>query len=75
MTKAESHAGTPRTVTCPICGQQFTCALSANCWCASKAVPEEVRNYLAAHYETCVCSACLDRLVEQSEAGGPFFSR
>ncbi|NTU68317.1 MAG: cysteine-rich CWC family protein [Chlorobiaceae bacterium] len=65
MATAEPHAGTPRTATCPMCGQQFTCGLSATCWCSTRRVPEEVRSWLADHYETCVCSACLDRVVEQ----------
>ncbi|MCE1273940.1 MAG: cysteine-rich CWC family protein [Chlorobiaceae bacterium] len=67
MTNSEQHTGTPRTVTCPICGQQFTCALSTSCWCSTRVVPEEVRRYLASHYDTCVCSACLDRLIEDAE--------
>ena len=65
MTTSEPHAGTPRTLTCPMCGQPFTCGLSASCWCAARKVTEEVRAWLAARYETCVCSTCLDRLVEE----------
>jgi hypothetical protein len=67
MTTGEEHTGTPRTVICPMCGEQFTCGLSATCWCAGKAVPEEVRRQLAARYETCVCSACLDRLIDDAQ--------
>ncbi len=66
MTTSEPHTGTPRTVTCPMCGQQFTCGLSTSCWCVTREVPEEVRRNLAARFKTCVCSACLDRLVEEA---------
>jgi hypothetical protein len=66
MTTSDHHEGAPRPVTCPMCGQKFTCGMSSSCWCATRAVPEEVRKYLAARYETCVCSACLDRLVEDA---------
>jgi hypothetical protein len=64
-TSAEQHPGTPRTVVCPMCGQQFTCGMSTTCWCGTKTVSDEVRAYLAARYETCVCSNCLDRLIEE----------
>ena len=70
MTTPELHGGTPRSLICPMCGQHFTCGMSASCWCAIRIVPDEVRTWLAARYETCVCSTCLDRLVEQSEKGG-----
>ncbi|NTV03153.1 MAG: cysteine-rich CWC family protein [Chlorobiaceae bacterium] len=70
MPTPESHSGTPRSVTCPMCGQQFTCGLSSSCWCATRIVPDEVRAWLAARYETCVCSICLDRLVEEGVPEG-----
>ena len=54
-----------------MCGQEFTCGLSAACWCAARRVPDEVRAWLAARYESCVCSACLDRLVEEGPPGEP----
>lgn len=63
----QPHESTPKTVTCPACGAQFTCGLSANCWCATRVVPDTVRRYLAGRYETCVCSTCLDRLIAESE--------
>lgn len=65
----EQSVGSGKTVTCPICGESFTCALSSTCWCASRKVPAEVTEYLAGRYETCVCSACLDRLIEQAGSG------
>jgi hypothetical protein len=66
MTTSETHTGTPRTVTCPICGQNFTCGMSTSCWCATRVVADEVRRYLAERYDTCVCSTCLDRLIEKA---------
>ena len=66
----ESHAGhaeTARQMTCPMCGKEFTCSLSASCWCSTRVVPDEVRARLAARYQTCVCSACLDSLVGEQE--------
>ncbi|NTU93908.1 MAG: cysteine-rich CWC family protein [Chlorobiaceae bacterium] len=59
----EQHTGTPRTVTCPRCGKAFTCGMSTSCWCATRVVPEKVRKELAARYDTCICSACLDQLI------------
>ena len=57
----------PKTVTCPICGEQFTCGMSTTCWCATRVVPDSVRRYLAERYETCVCGECLDRLIEEAK--------
>lgn len=67
MTSPEQHAGTPRVVTCPNCGAEFTCSRSSSCWCATRVLPDEVRAWLAARYVSCVCSACLDRLVEEAK--------
>lgn len=58
---------TPKMVVCPICGEQFTCAMSTSCWCATRVVPEAVRRHLAERYATCVCSACLDRLIAEAK--------
>ncbi len=63
--QSEAHTGTERTVICPICAQPFTCALSSTCWCSTRKVPPEVRDYLAERYKSCVCSTCLDRLIEK----------
>ncbi|MEI6639483.1 MAG: hypothetical protein FDX02_07570 [Chlorobium sp.] len=68
-TSIEHTPGSGKTVICPICGQQFTCALSSTCWCVTKTVPPQVRDYLAGRYETCVCSTCLDRLIKQAGTG------
>jgi hypothetical protein len=59
--------GVPKKVACPVCGEQFTCGMSSSCWCATRVVPESVRHYLAERYETCVCSSCLDRLIEEAK--------
>ena len=66
---SEQPIGSGKTVRCPICGESFTCGLSSTCWCASRKVPAEVKDYLADHYETCICSTCLDRLIEQAGSG------
>jgi hypothetical protein len=65
----EQTLGSGKTVSCPVCGQKFTCELSATCWCASRNVPSDVKEYLAERYETCVCSTCLDRLIEKAGTG------
>jgi hypothetical protein len=62
-----SLEATPKTVTCPICGEQFTCGMSTSCWCATRVVPDSVRRFLAERYETCVCSVCLDRLIAEAK--------
>ncbi|ASQ90152.1 hypothetical protein CHL67_03700 [Prosthecochloris sp. GSB1] len=55
--------------TCPICGSSFECTLSRECWCASVSLPEEVRDYLARRYDTCVCRNCLETLAEKAGKG------
>ncbi len=65
----ESGSGA-RTVVCPICGKDFTCSLSPDCWCARKIIPSTVSDYLASRYKTCVCSDCVDRLIEQASTYG-----
>jgi hypothetical protein len=66
---SEQTIGSGKTVTCPICGGSFICGLSSTCWCASRKVPTEVKEYLAERYEKCICSTCLDRLIEQAGSG------
>ena len=58
-----------KTLVCPICAQTFICSLSSTCWCATKVVPARVHDYLAGRYKTCICSTCLDMLVEKAGAG------
>jgi hypothetical protein len=53
-----------------MCGQNFTCGMSTSCWCATRVVADEVRRYLAERYDTCVCSTCLDRLIEKAGEQG-----
>ncbi|NTW70084.1 MAG: cysteine-rich CWC family protein [Chlorobiaceae bacterium] len=65
----EHDSGSAGAVTCPMCGSSFTCSRSSTCWCSTRKVPAEVREYLAERYETCVCSNCLDRLTEKAKAG------
>jgi hypothetical protein len=66
MTKNVSpEEGLPNTVTCPMCGKQYYCGLSKLCWCATMPVSDEIRAWLAARYQTCVCMTCLTRLIEE----------
>ncbi len=65
----EPTPGSGKTVRCPICYQQFTCALSSTCWCSTRKVPAEVKEHLAERFTTCVCSTCLDRLIAEAGAG------
>jgi len=65
----EHKSGSEREKTCPMCGNLFICERSSTCWCSTRTVPAEVREYLAERYETCVCSNCLDRLTEKANAG------
>ncbi len=65
----EPVPGNGRTLRCPICRQQFTCLLSSTCWCSTRKVPVEVKESLAERFTTCVCSTCLDRLIEEAGTG------
>ncbi len=65
----EHEGGAEKTVTCPICKDSFTCGLSSTCWCSTRTVPAKVKEYLSERYETCICSTCLDRLIEQAGSG------
>ncbi|MEI6758262.1 MAG: cysteine-rich CWC family protein [Chlorobium sp.] len=70
MAHPDEHTiGSGKTLTCPICNQPFTCALSSTCWCATRVVPGEVLDYLAERYKTCVCSTCLDQLIARAGTG------
>lgn len=48
---------------CPRCGKLFTCSEDMNCWCITYIMPDRVREYVASHFEGCVCRDCLDELV------------
>ncbi len=65
----EPASGNGKTLRCPICRQQFTCALSSTCWCSTRTVPTKVKEYLAEQYAKCICSTCLDRLIEEAGTG------
>ncbi|NTW64393.1 MAG: cysteine-rich CWC family protein [Chlorobiaceae bacterium] len=66
----EEKPGKEQEVVCPMCGQRFICSHSAFCWCASRKIPAALSDYLAGRYETCLCSTCLDRLIEQFSVSG-----
>ncbi len=57
------------TEICPACGAAFECRMSEECWCASINLPPDVREYLADHYESCLCRNCLETMIKKAEAG------
>ncbi|RNA64667.1 hypothetical protein CR163_005080 [Prosthecochloris sp. ZM_2] len=61
MEKRDGHEEAT-VVVCPRCGKEFECSRSADCWCSQLEIPEDVARYLAEHYESCVCRACLEEL-------------
>lgn len=65
--------GSPEHVTCPRCGKTFTCSGSSDCWCATMKLSDELRSYLASHYDTCVCRECLEELSATSQHQSPDF--
>ena len=62
MKEPENNSSTPVSVTCPRCGKTFICSRSSECWCTTMELTDEIRSYLAAHYDTCVCRECLEEL-------------
>ncbi|MDT9546515.1 MAG: cysteine-rich CWC family protein [Chlorobium sp.] len=73
MTHSGQQESNPKTtsksISCPICGALFTCDGSVDCWCASRTVPVAVLEDLSRLYDTCICPACLDRLIAEYQAG------
>ncbi|MDX9741840.1 MAG: cysteine-rich CWC family protein [Gammaproteobacteria bacterium] len=49
---------------CPGCGESFECksGLVALCQCRDVALTPVQREYIAAHYDDCLCRACLRQL-------------
>jgi len=62
MKEPENNSSTPVNITCPRCGTVFTCSHSSDCWCNTMELSDEIRQYLAEHYTTCVCRECLEEL-------------
>ncbi|MFC1734213.1 cysteine-rich CWC family protein [candidate division KSB1 bacterium] len=47
------------TESCPKCGNTFLCSKSNKCWCYEYDIPPENRDYIEAHYNSCLCPDCL----------------
>lgn len=45
--------------TCPVCGRNFRCAGSADCWCASVRLTGKALEELRATHVDCLCEDCL----------------
>ncbi|KAA6233144.1 hypothetical protein EKD00_01975 [Chlorobium phaeovibrioides] len=69
MTHSSEQEPHPKIISCPICGNSFTCEGSLDCWCASRTVPAALLEELSRRYTTCICPACLDRLRAEHTAG------
>lgn len=53
-----------RELTCPLCGEKFTCKRWIGCWCQGVSISKERLQALKAVTDDCVCPSCL------SESGG-----
>ncbi len=52
---------------CSKCGGPFGCgADSSSCWCQKYEVSPALLARLRASYDDCLCSACLEMMVEES---------
>ena len=49
---------------CPRCGKTFECRHEdiENCWCMSAEIHPAAMNFIADHYEGCLCRECIDTL-------------
>ncbi len=48
-----------RELTCPLCGEKFTCKRWIGCWCQRVSVSKERLRALKAVTDDCVCPSCL----------------
>jgi len=55
--KYEPHA-------CARCGKLHTCTGTYRCWCTQVEIPENVRDYIMACFDGCLCPDCVRELVE-----------
>ena len=58
---------------CPHCKNLFDCKVSniAHCGCTAIAVSAVTRNYIANHFEDCLCSNCLKYFEKQLNTSIP----
>jgi hypothetical protein len=52
---------------CPKCGNQFVCTGDSNCWCMEIVIPKKVQDYIASHFEECLCKECIFELIKKLE--------
>jgi hypothetical protein len=53
----------PRRLACAVCGTEFSCGLSAECWCAA----ETAKLPLPAGNGDCLCPDCLRKAAATAE--------
>lgn len=53
--------------TCPNCNRNFECNHSANCWCSSILIQEDILNFLKRNFNDCLCEKCLHKLILKRE--------
>jgi hypothetical protein len=47
---------------CPRCGKTFTCTGNLYCWCMEVSIPNNVKDYIAAKYDGCLCKVCIEEV-------------
>lgn len=53
------------TKKCPRCNSTFECQHSSNCWCSKYTIPDNVKVYLKANYNDCLCENCLNAIIKE----------
>ena len=51
----------PVTKTCEACGVTFECG-GYHCWCGKVGIAELQMDWIAAHFQDCLCPACLNKI-------------
>lgn len=52
---------------CAKCGKLHTCTGTVRCPCFEVEVPEEVLDYIATHFDECLCNECMEGLKRESQ--------
>ena len=50
---------------CGNCSKLFICTGTAQCPCFDLVIPENVLEYIASHYDECLCAECIEELKEK----------
>jgi hypothetical protein len=56
--------------TCPNCGNDFTCEGDFSCWCITLHIPGEIRDYISATFDGCLCRECIESIIKQAAQPG-----